>query len=98
MKIYRISQSQIEFINEHLNWHHGQSDFRLSAIINGDRVGYIDYVLFNDEVNVSMIEVDKDKRRQGIGSKLLKELQRQYPDKSFNMGSFTEDERSLAVG
>ena len=91
MKIYRISQVEIDFINSHLNSHHGQSDFRLLATINGETVGSIDYVIYNDEVSISNIEVDKGKRRQGIGTKLLKELQRIYPNNSFEMGMFTDD-------
>lgn len=90
MKIYRISGSNI-FRNEHIDSYSGQSNFRLTAEIDGEIVGWIDYVIFGDEISVSNIEVIPLKRRQGIGTRLIRYLQKMYPNQEIDMGMFTND-------
>jgi len=94
MRIYRLS-SELQFKDHLMDNYSGQSNMRLLAERDGKVCGGIDYVIFGDEVSVSMIEVDENERRKGVGTALLKELQRLYPDKDLNMGWFTEDGAKL---
>jgi ribosomal protein S18 acetylase RimI-like enzyme len=91
MKIYRICNHNLQFKNTFVDSYKGQSNLILYASLNNEIVGRVEYVIYDDEVSVSYIEVDKNHRRQGIGTKLLQELQKIYPNQSFDMGMFTSD-------
>ena len=84
-----------EFKDSMLGHHNGQSDMRLSLIQDGDEVGYIDYVIYDDEISISMIEVPKDQRRKGYARELLKKLQAEYPDTEIQWGMMTDDGAKL---
>lgn len=94
MRIYRLA-SELQFKDHLLDSYSGQSNMRLIAERDGKVCGGIDYVVFGDEISVSMIEVDESERRKGVGTALLKELQRLYPDNHLEMGWFTEDGAKL---
>lgn len=77
----------------------GQSDgetyFTMSYEQDGKVVGTVQYGEFEGKPNVKMIEVDPEYRRQGIGTKLLQELQKKYPDIEIDFGMATEDGSKL---
>ncbi len=77
----------------------GQSDgetyFTMSYEQDGKVVGTVQYGEFEGKPNVKMIEVDPEYRRQGIGTKLLQELQKKYPDVEIDFGMATEDGSKL---
>lgn len=73
----------------------GEQFMTKNAQINGKNIGKIDYSIYKDEINIKMIEVNKKNRRQGIATKLLQDLQSQYPDKSIDFGYTTEDGTKL---
>ena len=77
----------------------GQSDgetyFTMSYEQDGKVVGTVQYGEFDGKPNVKMIEVDPEYRRQGIGTKLLQELQKKYPDIEIDFGMSTEDGSKL---
>ena len=77
----------------------GQSDgetyFTMSYEQDGKVVGTVQYGEFEGKPNVKMIEVDPEYRRQGIGTKLLQELQKKYPDIEIDFGMSTEDGSKL---
>ena len=95
MRMYRLSTNDIAIHNEHIDSYSGQSNLRLTAEINGVVVGWVDYVIFGDEVSISYVEVDEKHKRHGIASKLLKELQKMFPGKELQTGMFTEEGHKL---
>jgi GNAT superfamily N-acetyltransferase len=95
MKIYKLSQANIVFNNEFLASYSGQQNFKLNAELNGIVVGWVDYSIYNEDLYINIVEVVEEYRRTGIGTKLLKELQRRFPDKAFEMGTFTEQGSKL---
>lgn len=54
-------------------------------------IGYIQYAYYKDTVNIQMIEVSEAYRRQGIATKMMQYLQKQYPDTEINPGMTTPD-------
>ena len=62
---------------------------------NGNVIAKLDYSLYEDTVNVQMIEVDPNHRRKGLGMKLLQDLQKQYPDTEIDFGMSTPDGTKL---
>lgn len=91
MKIYKISQNTVTIRTESLGNHHGQSDLLMIASINNINVGTLEFSIFNDEPYVNMIKVKDQYKRQGIGTMLIKELQRKFPETEIHMGMSTEE-------
>lgn len=89
--LYETDDSVIEFTNTSRDYHHGQHDLTLWATVDGKRVGKIDYSVYEDDPQIQMIEVNPSARRMGVGTKLLYELQKGYPDKEIDWGSLTTD-------
>ena len=73
----------------------GETHFTMSYEQDGKVVGTVKYGEFDGKPNVKMIEVDPEYRRQGIGTKLLQELQKKYPDIEIDFGMATEDGSKL---
>jgi len=78
---------------EHRNrgYHDNQSDNSIVAIVDGEVVGFLDYSEYRGEIHIQMIEVDKNFRRQGIGTALLKELDKEYPEVEIEYGMETPE-------
>lgn len=90
-----VAAEEIKFTHEMRGYHHGQSDMRLVASLDGKTVGTLDYVVYDDEPSISYIHVDPDYRRRGIGTKLLKSLQREYPETPIKSSGLTPDGAAL---
>lgn len=54
-------------------------------------VGKLDYSIYENEVNIKMLQVAPNYRRQGIATKLYARLKQEYPDMKVNHGMVTED-------
>ncbi len=81
-------------ISQHIEsraFHSGQNDLTLSFSKEGQIIGYIDYSYYRGEVHIQMIKVKPDYRRQGLGSDLLRALQKEYPDTEINVGGTTDE-------
>jgi GNAT superfamily N-acetyltransferase len=89
------SGEEVTFENVHIDFHHDQHDYELRAIILGKVVGYIRYVVYQDEVHLSMIKVHEDYRRKGIATQLVKHLQKMFPNTEIQKGSMTDDGSKL---
>jgi hypothetical protein len=70
-------------------------DMTLNAYVNGVLAGHLDYSTFDDDVAVQMVFVEPDMRRKGVGSALLRELQRMYPGTEIDLGMLTDDGAKL---
>jgi GNAT superfamily N-acetyltransferase len=73
----------------------GQMDLTLTFWQSREVVGYINYSVYQGEVHIQMIKVSPDHRRKGIGSEMLRALQREYPDTEIDVGSLTDDGAGL---
>jgi hypothetical protein len=67
----------------------------MTASIDNDDVGTLEFSVFNEEPYVNMIKVKENYRRQGIATGLIKELQRKFPDTEIHMGMSTIDGSKL---
>ena len=73
----------------------GESYYTMSYKKDGKVVGTVEYGEYEGQPNVKMIEVEPEYRRRGIGTKLLQELQKKYPDKEIEFGMSTPDGTKL---
>lgn len=73
--------------------HHGQTDIRLTARTSNGVAGYLDYSEWRGEVRINMINVMH--KRQGVGTALVKELQRLYPATEIDWGMTTPEGTEL---
>jgi hypothetical protein len=81
--------SKISFVEECRGSHHGQIDMTLSAMSDGERLGHVDYSVFDGNPAVQMVNTVDHFRGNGIGTSLLCELQRRYPDREIGLGVLT---------
>lgn len=85
----------INYSNEHLDSHSGQYDGIIKAIADDKTVGTLEYTEYNDDITISMIEVDKDFRGNKVGFNLIKELAKKYPYTKIIRGNLTADGEKL---
>lgn len=87
--------SDIKISTESTDAYYGQVDMVKKATINGNLVGYLSYSVYEDKPHIQIIEVSPEYRRQGIATKLLKSLQKDFPGVSIDTGWRTPDGVSL---
>ncbi len=90
---YSISDKNINDVST--GYASGETYFTMSYTQDGKVVGTVEYGEYAGEPNIKMIEVAPEYRRQGIGKKLLQELQRKYPETEINFGMSTPDGTKL---
>jgi GNAT superfamily N-acetyltransferase len=61
----------------------------------GQRLGRVDYSVYDGQPAIQMIEVAPEFRRQGVATELLRNLQLEYPDQEIDWGSLTADGSQL---
>lgn len=70
-----------EIRNEVTAAYSGQINGTIWAYGNeGEKIGFIDWVEFQDEVSIAMIAVAEEYRRRGIGTAMWKKLKEEFPD------------------
>lgn len=84
-----INEVKITFRDENIGYHSGQSDNRLIAHIDGEVVGHIDYVDYQGDISISMIDVSPKYQSKGVGKELVLKLQSTYPKKEIDWGMVT---------
>jgi ribosomal protein S18 acetylase RimI-like enzyme len=99
-KVEENAQNKAEIANvaiedEVNDIHSGETFSTMSAKVNGEIVGTLEYGEYEGKPNVKMIEVQPEHRRQGIATKLLQELQKKYPEQEIDFGMSTEDGTNL---
>ena len=92
---YSLTDNQVSITDEVNDIHSGETFGTMSAKINGEVVGTIEYSEYNGTPSVKMIEIKPEYRRRGIATKLLQELQKKYPDQEIDFGMSTEDGTKL---
>ena len=91
---YSVSDN-INISDEVKDYYSGETLSTMSAKVDGEVVGTVEYGEHEGKPNVKMIEVKPEYRRQGIATKLLQELQKKYPDQEIDFGMSTEDGTNL---
>lgn len=86
---------ELTFSDESVGYQNGQHDMVLVAYLDGEMVGSLDYSVYLGIPHIKMLEVKKDFRRMGIGTKLLKQLQNMFPEEEIDLGMLTSDGTKL---
>ena len=90
---YSVSNKNIKDVST--GYASGETYFTMSYTQDGKVVGTLEYGEYEGAPNVKMVEVAPEYRRQGIGKKLLQELQTKYPDTEIDFGMSTPDGTKL---
>lgn len=69
----------------------GQLDQTLFIEQEGRCIASLDFSDYRGEVAVQMLRVSPDHQRQGLGTALLRDLQRRYPNTEIDFGSLTDE-------
>lgn len=86
---------ELTFSDESVGYQNGQHDMVLVAYLDGEMVGSLDYSVYLGIPHIKMLEVKKDFRRMGVGTKLLKQLQNMFPKEEIDLGMLTSDGTKL---
>ena len=84
-----------EFKDTTTDSYSGQTNHTLTVRTHDGHVGKLEYTEFEGRPAISMVSVPEGSRRRGLGSSLVKELQRRYPDQEIDWGMMTEDGSAL---
>jgi len=87
---YNKDRSGIKFTDEVTNSYSGQVNCTSTISKNGEFIGYVDYVLYNNELTVSYISIDENKRRLGYASLLMNHIKKINPKYTYKP-SYTTD-------
>jgi hypothetical protein len=75
--------------------HRGQSDLAIAAYDGSNKIGWIDYSVYEEQPSIQMIEINNSYRRRGIAKMMLIRLQKEYPDTEIDWGMLTSDGERL---
>lgn len=87
--------AEFKILEECTGSHHGQIDMIMTAYKGEIPVGYMQYSIFEDAPHINNIEVMPSQRRRGIATRLLQNLQGQYPTSEIVWGIMTDDGKAL---
>lgn len=74
----------------------GDEVYMRSEMKNGDKLaGYVEYSIYNDVPAIQYIHTEDDFKRQGVATKLMQDIQRQYPNTEIEFGMTTPDGTKL---
>lgn len=78
-----------------VGYNSGQMDVHMGYKEGDEEIGYIDYADYEGTPYIKYITVSPEHRRKGIASRLLKQLQREYPDTEIDWGMTTPEGTAL---
>lgn len=78
-------QPSIQIENDVYGFHHGQMDAQLIARIDGEPVGVLQYVVYQDEASIQWLKTHPDRLRQGIATSLMKYLEQLARDEEWTI-------------
>ena len=83
--------NSLKFTDECVGFSHDQKDMELGArdAVTTKALGYISYSIFQDEINIKMIETHP--KRQGIATQLYQKLKALHPGMKINHGMTTDE-------
>lgn len=93
----KISGNPVHRITrEHVNSHSGQDDYEIGAWDkNNDILGVLEYSEFDGIPSIKMIRVVPKYRRKGVATKMVRHLEKLYPDKEIVWGLMTDEGNRL---
>lgn len=68
---------------------------RMTVSEDGKDIGYLDFSVYEDTPYIQMINVKEPYRRKGYATKMIKQLQKQYPNSEIDFGMTTDDGTKL---
>jgi GNAT superfamily N-acetyltransferase len=74
---------EIRFEEEHLDYYDGQNNYELGVYEDDEIIGYVSYVIYDNEITVSDILVRPNRRREGFGSMLIKKMKQLHPESTY---------------
>jgi len=74
---------KIRFEEEHLDYYDGQNNYELGVYEDDEIVGYVSFVIYDNEITVSDILVRPNRRREGFGSMLIKKMKQLHPESTY---------------
>ncbi len=90
------STEDIGFETENIAVYAGQSNFTMYLTRAGRKLAYMDFVIFQGEPSISMIEVYRDEdKRKGYGRMLVDKLAEKYGYENIDWGMTTPDGTAL---
>ena len=89
------TEEELKILDEVIDSHHGQLDMVMTAYMGETPVGSMQYSIYENAPYIAMIEVLPEYRRQGIATRLLRNLQSQYPETEIAWGMQTDDGKAL---
>lgn len=90
-----LSSAKLTFLDTVTDHYSGQTNCTLSVQSNADVVAKIEYVIYQDEISVSMISVPESERRKGYATQALVHLQSLHPRVEIEMGYLTTEGSAL---
>ena len=78
-----LINENITYEEEHLGSAYGQDDYELGMYIDGEIVGVVNYVIFENELTISMIQVRPEFRRRGFGSRMVQYIKKIHPESKY---------------
>ena len=94
-KTVQEADEEIKILDEVINSHHGQLDMAMTAYMGETPVGSLQYSLYENIPHISYVEVLPEYRRQCIATRLLRNLQEQYPETEIEWGMLTDDGKAF---
>ena len=82
---------KITYTNEVVNSYSSQLNCEAGIYLDGDIIGVVEYVLYDDELTVSDIFIKLEYRRQGYGSKLMKYIKQENPESKYQPSMMLPD-------
>ena len=97
------SSSDMDFkLNESLDFYTSVKDSygdelhcRMTVSEDGKDIGYLDFSVYEDTPYIQMINVKEPYRRKGYATKMIKQLQKEYPNSEIDFGMTTDDGTKL---
>lgn len=88
-------QEKITYTDEVVDSYSGQLNKEAGIYINGEIVGVVEYVLYDNELTVSDIFIRPEFRRRGYASRLMKYIKIENPDHVYHSSFKTVDGASF---
>ena len=86
---------QVETKISYTSYQHGQHDGYILAIVDGKKVGYLDFSVYQDQGLIKMVEVEPEYQKMGIGIILVKRLEKEVGKDNIEWGWLTDAGKKL---
>lgn len=87
----KVSVSDIKIDETVTDAYSGQTNMKMEAKIGDKVIGTLTYNEYEGKPSIDMLEVKPEYRRQGVATKLVQQLQKNYPNIEIDWGTLSED-------